>query len=126
MNRQPGYFYPPTILTNARPGMAVFDEETFGPVAAVVPVVDRGEAVDLANRSPYGLGASIWTDDVEAAESLAGRIDAGCVFINAIVKSDPNLPFGGVKHSGYGRELSCEGIREFVNVKSVCVNGELS
>lgn len=119
-----GSFYPPTVLTNVQPGMAAFDEETFGPVAAVIPVADRNQAIELANRSPYGLGASVWSANADSAERLASRIDAGCVFINAIVKSDPNLPFGGVKQSGYGRELSREGIREFVNVKSVWVNRE--
>jgi succinate-semialdehyde dehydrogenase/glutarate-semialdehyde dehydrogenase len=114
-----GFFYAPTVLADVRPGMAAFDEETFGPVAAVIIAHDVDEAVDLANASIYGLGASIWTDDVALAERLASRIDAGCVFINGIVKSDPRLPFGGIKESGYGRELSVMGIREFVNAKTV-------
>ena len=118
MNRK-GYFYPPTVLTGVRPGMPAFDEETFGPVAAVIDARDVEEAIDLANASPYGLGASIWTSDLAIAERLAPRIEAGCVFVNGAVKSDPRLPFGGVKHSGYGRELSAAGIREFVNVKTV-------
>ncbi|REJ88853.1 MAG: NAD-dependent succinate-semialdehyde dehydrogenase [Planctomycetota bacterium] len=117
-----GYYYPPTVLTNVKPGMAAFDEETFGPAAAIVPVGDRTEAIELANQSSFGLGASVWSSDVDAAEALAGQIEAGCVFINSIVKSDPHLPFGGIKRSGYGRELSREGIREFVNVKSVWVD----
>lgn len=120
---QTGWYYPPTVLTNVRPGMAAFDEETFGPVAAVIAVADQEEAVQLANRSAYGLGASIWSGDAAAAEALAPRIDSGSVFINEMVKSNPNLPFGGVKLSGYGRELSREGLREFVNVKTVWVGG---
>jgi succinate-semialdehyde dehydrogenase/glutarate-semialdehyde dehydrogenase len=119
-----GYFYAPTVLSDVRPGMAAFDEETFGPVAAVVAARDVEEAIDLANASPYGLGASIWTPDVALAERIAPRIEAGCVFVNGMVKSDPRLPFGGVKNSGYGRELSVAGIREFVNVKSVWVREE--
>jgi succinate-semialdehyde dehydrogenase/glutarate-semialdehyde dehydrogenase len=112
-----GFFYAPTVLTGVEPGMAAFDEETFGPLAAVIRARDADHAVELANRSEYGLGASVWADDTEAAEALVPRIDSGCLFVNGIVKSDPRLPFGGVKHSGYGRELSAFGIREFVNVK---------
>jgi succinate-semialdehyde dehydrogenase/glutarate-semialdehyde dehydrogenase len=114
----PGAFYPPTLLTAVSPGMAAFDEETFGPVAAVIRVRDEAEAVRLANASAYGLGASIWTRDRARAERLVGELEAGIVFVNAIVKSDPRLPFGGVKRSGYGRELSEFGLREFVNVKT--------
>jgi succinate-semialdehyde dehydrogenase/glutarate-semialdehyde dehydrogenase len=116
-----GFFYPPTILVNVRPGMPAFDEETFGPVAAVTRVNNMQEAVKLANRSPYGLGASIWTHDIPLAERLAAEIESGCVFINGAVKSDPRLPFGGVKNSGYGRELAEVGIREFVNIKTVWI-----
>jgi succinate-semialdehyde dehydrogenase/glutarate-semialdehyde dehydrogenase len=116
-----GYFYEPTVLSEVRPGMATFDEETFGPVAAITGCDGAEEAVQLANESRYGLGASIWTKDIERAEELAGRIEAGCVFINGVVKSDARLPFGGIKESGYGRELSVAGIREFVNVKTVWV-----
>ena len=116
-----GYFYAPTVLSDVRPGMPAFDEETFGPVAAVISARDVDEAVDLANASRYGLGASIWTPDTALAERLAERIEAGCVFVNGIVKSDPALPFGGIKESGYGRELSAFGIREFVNIKTVWV-----
>ncbi len=118
-----GFFYEPTVLTNVRPGMAAFDEETFGPVAAVIGAATPDEAVKLANASTYGLGASIWSNDIEAAEALASRIEAGSVFINGPVKSDPRLPFGGIKGSGYGRELAAAGIREFVNVKTVWVAG---
>jgi succinate-semialdehyde dehydrogenase/glutarate-semialdehyde dehydrogenase len=117
----PGYFYPPTLLDHVDASMPVFAEETFGPVAAVVTARDESEAVELANRSRYGLGASIWTRNAQRGEELAAGIESGSVFINEIVKSDPRLPFGGVKRSGYGRELSEYGIREFVNVKTVWV-----
>ena len=116
-----GFFYAPTVLSGVRPGMPAFDEETFGPVAAVISARDVDEAIDLANQSRYGLGASVWTEDVALAERVAERIESGCVFVNGAVKSDPRLPFGGVKNSGYGRELSAHGIREFVNVKTVWV-----
>jgi len=99
--------------------MPAFDEETFGPVAAVIRAKDEGGAIRLANDSTFGLGASLWTQDRPRAERLAARIEAGAVFVNGIVKSDPRLPFGGIKRSGYGRELSEYGIREFVNIKSV-------
>lgn len=118
----PGYFYQPTIFDHVAPGMAAFDEETFGPVAAVIRVRDEAEAIRLANQTEYGLGASIWTRDTEKAKRLARRIDAGVVFVNAVVASDPRLPFGGVKQSGYGRELADFGMREFVNIKTVCVD----
>jgi succinate-semialdehyde dehydrogenase/glutarate-semialdehyde dehydrogenase len=101
--------------------MPAFDEETFGPVAAVISAEDVDEAIHLANATRYGLGASIWTPDTPLADRLAERIEAGCVFVNGIVKSDPALPFGGIKESGYGRELSAFGIREFVNIKTVWV-----
>jgi succinate-semialdehyde dehydrogenase/glutarate-semialdehyde dehydrogenase len=116
-----GYFYAPTVLTGVRPGMAAFDEETFGPLAAVTRARDDAEAVALANRSGFGLGASVWTADPGRGEALAPRLEAGAVFVNGIVKSDPRLPFGGVKRSGYGRELAREGIRAFVNVKAVWI-----
>jgi len=116
-----GYFYAPTVLTCVEPGMAAFDEETFGPVAAVIRARDAEHAVELANRSRYGLAASIWTADPARGAALAADIEAGVVFVNEIVKSDPRLPFGGVKRSGYGRELSEAGIREFVNIKTVWV-----
>ena len=116
-----GYFYAPTVLWNVRPGMPAFDDETFGPVAAVVEAKDVDDAVRLANQSRYGLGASVWTRDVALAERIAGDIESGCVFVNGAVKSDPRLPFGGIKNSGYGRELSEFGIREFVNIKTVWV-----
>ncbi len=114
-----GAFYPPTVLVAVEPGMPAFDEETFGPVAAVIRAKDEADAIRLANASPYGLGASVWTADVKRGERVAREIDAGSVFVNALVKSDPRLPFGGVKRSGYGRELSQYGLREFVNIKTV-------
>ena len=116
-----GWFYPPTVLTGVKPGMAAFDEETFGPVAAVTRVRDDAEAVEMANRSPFGLGASVWTSDPARGEALAAEIESGSVFVNGAVKSDPRLPFGGVKISGYGRELADVGIREFVNIKTVWI-----
>ena len=117
-----GAFYPPTVLTGVGRGMPAFDEETFGPVAAIVPAKDEADAVRLANDSPFGLGAAVFTADLERGERLAAEaLEAGSCFVNAFVKSDPRLPFGGIKESGYGRELSAFGIREFVNVKTVFV-----
>ncbi len=116
-----GYFYPPTVLTDVPQTCPAAAEETFGPVAAVIPVSDEEEAIEVANDSPYGLGGSVWTTDLDRGECLAGRIEAGCVFVNELVKSDPRLPFGGVKDSGYGRELGRDGIHEFVNKKTVWV-----
>ncbi|RVE88945.1 NAD-dependent succinate-semialdehyde dehydrogenase [Sinorhizobium meliloti] len=120
LNR-PGHFYPPTVLDHVRPEMAAFCEETFGPVAAIIRVRDAEEAVRLANQTEYGLGSAMWTGDVERARRLARDIDAGAVFINGMVASDPRYPFGGIKRSGYGRELGVYGIREFVNIKTVWI-----
>jgi len=117
----PGAFYPPTVLTAVRPGSPAFDEETFGPVAAVMVARDDGDAVRIANASVYGLGASVWTADPARGERVARELETGSVFVNGLVKSDPRLPFGGVKRSGYGRELSEYGLREFVNIKTVWV-----
>lgn len=116
-----GYFYEPTILTNVTPEMSVFAEETFGPVAAVIHARDSEHAIELANDSKFGLGSNLWTRDIEQARKLAARIEAGGVFINGMTASDPRLPFGGVKSSGYGRELSSFGIQEFVNIQTVWV-----
>jgi succinate-semialdehyde dehydrogenase / glutarate-semialdehyde dehydrogenase len=117
-----GFFYAPTLLDGVTPGMPVADEETFGPVAAVMRVRDDAEGLSVANQSEYGLGASVWSRDTRAAEALGARIESGSVFVNGMVKSDPRLPFGGIKHSGYGRELSVHGLREFVNLKTVWVD----
>ncbi len=116
-----GYFYAPTVLTNVAPKMPVSCEETFGPVAAVIRAKDSREAVAIANDSLFGLGASLWTRDTSRGKELARELETGSVFINGMVVSDPRLPFGGVKRSGYGRELSDFGIREFVNVQTVWV-----
>jgi succinate-semialdehyde dehydrogenase/glutarate-semialdehyde dehydrogenase len=116
-----GAFYPPTLLAAVDKGMPAFDEETFGPVAAVIRAKDEVDAVRLANDSVFGLGASLWTRDLQRAARLAAEIEAGSVFVNGLVKSDPRLPFGGIKRSGYGRELSEYGIREFVNVQTVWI-----
>jgi succinate-semialdehyde dehydrogenase/glutarate-semialdehyde dehydrogenase len=117
----PGAFYPPTILVDVVPGMPAYDEELFGPVASVIIAQDADEAVRIANDTPFGLGSSLWTSDIDRAETLAGRIEAGAVFVNGTVKSDPRLPFGGIKNSGYGRELSHYGVKEFVNIKTVWI-----
>ncbi|BCW62839.1 NAD-dependent succinate-semialdehyde dehydrogenase [Arthrobacter sp. StoSoilB22] len=115
----PGYYYEPTIIDHVKPGQAAFDEETFGPVAAIIRVSSTEEAITLANQSEYGLGAALWTQDTAAAAAeLLPKIDAGAVFINGMVASDPRLPFGGIKKSGYGRELGSYGIREFTNMKT--------
>jgi succinate-semialdehyde dehydrogenase / glutarate-semialdehyde dehydrogenase len=118
----PGAFYPPSVLAGVRPGMPAFDEELFGPVAAIVAARDERDAIRLANHSVFGLGAAVFTRDLERGERIARHeLAAGSCFVNAFVKSDPRLPFGGIRESGYGRELGAFGIREFVNVKTVYV-----
>jgi succinate-semialdehyde dehydrogenase/glutarate-semialdehyde dehydrogenase len=117
-----GAFVNPTVLVNVKPGMMPFEEEIFGPVLSVIVVKDETEAIAFANQTQFGLGASLWTADTKKAEQLAKKINAGMVYINAMVKSDPRLPFGGINRSGYGRELSAHGIKEFTNVKTVWVN----
>jgi succinate-semialdehyde dehydrogenase / glutarate-semialdehyde dehydrogenase len=116
-----GYYYPPTVVDNVTPDMTLFREESFGPVAAITRVPDEEAAIAAANDSPYGLGSAIWTQDIERAKKLARKIEAGGVFINGMTTSNWKVPFGGVKRSGYGRELSSYGMREFVNIQTVWV-----
>lgn len=118
-----GAFYPPTILENIKPGMPAYNEELFGPVASVIRVKDEKEAIKVANDTEFGLGAAIFTSNLKKGENRAEmQMEAGCCFINDFVKSDPRLPFGGIKGSGYGRELSSQGIKEFMNAKTVVIN----
>jgi acyl-CoA reductase-like NAD-dependent aldehyde dehydrogenase len=114
-----GYFYRPTVLKNVNPKMQIAQEEVFGPVAPIIVAGDEAEAIELANDSEYGLGASIWTQDLDKAERLSNSVESGIVSVNNVVASDPRVPFGGVKKSGFGRELSRYGMLEFVNIKSV-------
>jgi len=117
-----GAYYPPTVLTDVKKGMPAYDEELFGPVASIIPVKDEDEAISVANDSVFGLGAAVFTRDLARGERVAAEeLEAGCCFVNSFVKSDPRLPFGGVKESGYGRELSHYGQKEFVNIKTVYV-----
>jgi succinate-semialdehyde dehydrogenase/glutarate-semialdehyde dehydrogenase len=119
---RPGAYYPPSVLDGVHKGMPAFDEELFGPVAALIRAPDEQQAIRLANDSCFGLGAAVFTRDRARGERIAARdLEAGCCFVNTFVKSDPRLPFGGVKESGYGRELGRYGIREFVNIKTVYV-----
>ena len=115
----PGFFYTPAVLTEVAPGMAAFDEETFGPLAAIVPARDEAHAIELANRSTYGLGAAIFTRSAARAKRIVPQLAAGCVFVNDLVRSSPELPFGGIKQSGFGRELGAWGLQSFLNVKTV-------
>jgi len=117
----PGCYYPPTVLTGVKPGMPAYDEELFGPVAAVIAARDEDHAVAIANGSPYGLGAGVFSRRRAHSQAVARRLEAGAVFINDFVRSEPSLPFGGVKASGYGRELGAYGIREFVSPKTIVV-----
>ena len=114
-----GFFYKPTILTDVKPNMRIANEETFGPVAPITIVENESEAIKLANNVEFGLGASIWTKDLAKADKMSRRIESGIVSVNNVVVSDPRIPFGGIKHSGFGRELSRYGMLEFVNIKSV-------
>jgi succinate-semialdehyde dehydrogenase/glutarate-semialdehyde dehydrogenase len=117
-----GAYYHPTVLSNVVKGMPAYDDELFGPVAAIIAVPDETEAIRVANDSVFGLGAAVFTQNVAKGERIAAHdLEAGCCFVNAFVKSDPRLPFGGIKESGYGRELSSYGIKEFVNIKTVFV-----
>ena len=121
VNKEDGCFYPITLITGVTREMPVFKFETFGPVVATTIVKDEAEAIEVANDSLFGLGAAIWTSDIERGEKVARQIEVGAVFVNGLVKSDPRLPFGGIKNSGYGRELSDYGIKEFCNIKSIWV-----
>jgi succinate-semialdehyde dehydrogenase/glutarate-semialdehyde dehydrogenase len=121
-NMPEGALFPPTLVVDVKPGMPLFDEEVFGPVAPVIIAQDADEAVKLSNMSSYGLGVSLFTNDLEKAEEMIPEFEDGAVFVNAMVKSHPRLPFGGTKHSGYGRELAVNGIRQFVNIKTVYID----
>jgi succinate-semialdehyde dehydrogenase/glutarate-semialdehyde dehydrogenase len=116
-----GAWYQPSILDHVKPGMRAYREELFGPVAIVIRARDEADAVRIANDSDFGLGGSVWTTDSERGERVARQLECGCAFVNGMVKSDPRLPFGGVKHSGYGRELSSLGLREFMNAKTLWI-----
>jgi succinate-semialdehyde dehydrogenase/glutarate-semialdehyde dehydrogenase len=115
-------FYPPTVLTNVKKGMPVYDEELFGPVAAIISARDEADAIRIANDSVFGLGGAVFTADSKCGERIAAtQLEAGSCFVNGMVRSDPRLPFGGIKQSGYGRELGMFGIHEFVNIKTVWI-----
>jgi len=116
-----GAFYQPSILDRVKPGMRAYHEELFGPVASIIRAVDEDDAVRIANDTDFGLGGSVWTQDSDRGERVARQLQCGCAFVNGLVKSDPRLPFGGIKNSGYGRELSRLGIREFVNAKTIWI-----
>lgn len=119
----PGFYYPPTLLVDVKPGMPAFDEEVFGPVVALIKARNIDDAIDLANQTEYGLGAALFTEDLALGEEIVARkIRAGVCAINTFVRSDPRLPFGGIKHSGYGRELALEGLTSFLNIKTIVIN----
>ena len=117
----PGAYYKASILNKVEPGMRAYHEELFGPVAIVIHARDEEDAIRIANDSPYGLGGSVWTKDSQRGERVARKVESGCTFVNGMVKSDARLPFGGIKNSGYGRELSQHGIREFTNAKTIWI-----
>ena len=120
--KQPGAWYPATVLANVKPGQAAHDEEVFGPVAAIISARDEADAIRIVNASSFGLGSGVITRDVARGERIAAEeLEAGSAFVNDNVRSDPRLPFGGIKESGYGRELADFGIREFCNIKTVLV-----
>jgi succinate-semialdehyde dehydrogenase/glutarate-semialdehyde dehydrogenase len=121
LTERSGNYYPPTILTQINPEIPAYFEEFFGPVALLFRVDSLEDAIALANDTPFGLGASAWTQDLAEQDRLIEEIEAGSVFINGLVKSDPRLPFGGIKRSGYGRELASFGIQEFVNIKTIWI-----
>ena len=121
--RREGFYYQPTILSEVKPGMPAYDEELFGPVASMIKTKHEQEAIFMANDTPYGLGGGIFFKDVEKAEKIAKyNMESGACFVNNVVTSDPRFPFGGVKQSGYGRELSHHGILEFTNIKTICID----
>jgi succinate-semialdehyde dehydrogenase/glutarate-semialdehyde dehydrogenase len=119
----PGFYYPITLLTDVTPGMPAFDDELFGPVFAMITAQDEADAIVLANQSRFGLGSAVFTRDIQRGEAIAmHEIQAGTCYVNGLVRSDPRLPFGGIKHSGYGRELAKQGLLEFMNVKTIGVH----
>jgi len=120
--KRKGNFYLPTLMVNVYPGMPVFDEEVFGPVLPVIKAIDADDAIYLANLSNFGLGASLWTENPDQIPRLVKLLQSGTVTVNGMVKSDPRMPFGGIKKSGYGRELAHYGLKEFVNIKSIIIN----
>jgi succinate-semialdehyde dehydrogenase/glutarate-semialdehyde dehydrogenase len=119
---QPGYYYPATVLADVTHGMPAYSEELFGPVASLICVKDEAQAITVANDTTFGLGAAVFTGDLKRGQRIAEEeLDAGCCFVNDFVRSDPRLPFGGIKESGYGRELSHYGMKEFLNIKTIWI-----
>ena len=118
---QKGYYYAPTILTDVHEDMPVMKEEVFGPVAPVFSCNSLDEAIAIANRSPYGLGASVWTSNIEEGKKILPQLEVGCAYLNKVVRGNPKMPFGGVKKTGFGREFGEHGLYEFVNIKSIVI-----